>query len=215
MALVVISVSLGCDGSGQADAAISADATPSVVPTTSDAGGDAVVSDASADRTPRTVRTPVPSAKPRGNPAPNFTLAELEGRTVRLSDYRGDVVLLDFWATWCGPCRMSIPHLIELQNEYADDGFTVLGVSLDRAGRDVVSRFVEKAGINYPVVMGTGAVQEAYGGIRSIPTAFLIDRDGYVVKMIQGYQPKNALVTAITPLLAAPRPAPESTEATE
>jgi peroxiredoxin len=147
------------------------------------------------------VETPIPTKKPRGPKAPDFSLTLLDGTAVQLSDYAGQVVIVDFWATWCNPCRMSIPHLIELQNEHAERGFTVLGVSLDRAGRNVVDQFATKTGINYPVGLGNQGIARAYGGVQSIPMAFIVDRDGYVAKVIRGYQPKEAIESVIVPLL--------------
>lgn len=118
--------------------------------------------------------------------APDFTLTDVEGKKVSLSDYKGKVILLDFWATWCGPCKMEIPSFIELQNVYKDD-VVVLGVSLDQGGPSAVVPFVEKMKINYPVVYGDGTVVKAYGGIRGIPTTFVIDRDFNIQRKYVGY----------------------------
>jgi len=147
---------------------------------------------------PMRVQTPMNPARQK---APDFELALIDGTPIRLSELEGQVVLIDFWATWCGPCRMSIPHLVELQTELAERSFTVLGISLDRTGSDGVASFASRLGINYPVAMGTGEVQRAYGGVPSIPTAFLVDREGYVVRMFRGYQPKDVLKKEILPLL--------------
>lgn len=153
-----------------------------------------------------TIATPIPTEKPKGTKAPDFTLYDLEGRPVRLSDFRGKVVLLDFWATWCGPCRLAIPHLIELQGELLDQGFTVLGVSLDVGGKSQVDSYIGRSNVqfNYPILIGNAEVSRLYGGpagIRSIPMAFVIDRDGNVVKRLRGYRPKNALKNDILPYL--------------
>ncbi|NBD37614.1 MAG: redoxin domain-containing protein [Verrucomicrobia bacterium] len=133
--------------------------------------------------------------------APEWTLRNLEGEEVRSSDFDGKVVLLDFWATWCPPCRKGIPEFVELQKEYGDDGLVVVGISLDRGGPDVVKPFAEKMGINYPLVMGNQEITEQFGGIRGIPTSFLINREGEIVEKHVGYTPKNVFVKQIKPLL--------------
>lgn len=118
--------------------------------------------------------------------APDFTLTDINGKQVSLSDYKGKVILLDFWATWCGPCRMEIPSFIQLQDEYEDD-VVVLGISLDQGGPKDVVPFAKKMNINYPVVYGDGNVVQAYGGVRSIPTTFVIDRDFNIQRKYVGY----------------------------
>lgn len=133
--------------------------------------------------------------------APSWSLRNLEGETVQSSDFDDKVVLLDFWATWCPPCRKGIPEFIELQKEYGDDGFVVVGISLDRGGADTVKPFAEKMGINYPLVMGDQKVAGKFGGIRGIPTSFLINREGEIVEKHVGYTPKKVFVKQIEPLL--------------
>jgi peroxiredoxin len=123
--------------------------------------------------------------------APDFTLTDLSGKTVRLSDFKGKVVMLDFWATWCPPCRREIPDLIQLQNQYADKGFTVLGISLDDGGAATVKPFAQSIGMNYPLVIGNSQVTAAYGAIEAIPTTFLIGRDGMILKTYVGAQDKS------------------------
>jgi peroxiredoxin len=137
----------------------------------------------------------------QGPQAPEFVLTDLDGRTVRLSDFQGKVVLIDFWATWCGPCRMEVPHLKELYGRYSDRGFVLVGISLDTAGPGVVRAFVEKHKIPYPIVMGDQKTARAYGGVTAIPTAFLIDRDGRLVKKYVGYKPLETFVVDIDPLI--------------
>jgi len=118
--------------------------------------------------------------------APDFTLTNLEGQKVSLSDYKGKVIIVDFWATWCGPCKMEIPSFIKLQEDYQDD-VVILGISLDQGGPKVVVPFAKKMGINYPIVYGDGSVVQSYGGVRSIPTTFVIDKDFNIQRKYVGY----------------------------
>jgi thiol-disulfide isomerase/thioredoxin len=127
--------------------------------------------------------------------SPDFTLKDLEDRDVSLSQFRGRAVLVNFWATWCGPCRIEIPWLVELQNKYAARGFTVLGVAMDEEGKSVVAPFVQKERfkvrgtfepMNYPVVLGNDATADKFGGLLGFPTSVLISRDGRVVKRVNG-----------------------------
>jgi peroxiredoxin len=111
--------------------------------------------------------------------APEFSLPELSGQTLELSTYRGKVVLLDFWATWCDPCREEIPHFVELQNKYRDRGFAIIGISMDDEPAQV-REFYQRFHMNYPVAMGNAKVGELYGGVLGLPIAFLIDRDGRI-----------------------------------
>ncbi len=111
--------------------------------------------------------------------APDFTLPQLDGQPLRLSSYRGKVVLLDFWATWCDPCREEIPHFVELQQKYADQGLQIIGVSMDDSP-DPVGPFYRQFHMNYPVVMGNAKIGELYGGVLGLPIAYLIGRDGSI-----------------------------------
>lgn len=111
--------------------------------------------------------------------APNFSLPELNGHSLQLSDYRGKVVLLDFWATWCTPCREEIPHLVELQKKYRDQGLQIIGVSMDDSP-EPVREFYRRFHMNYPVVMGNAGIGELYGGVLGLPIAFVIGRDGHI-----------------------------------
>lgn len=133
--------------------------------------------------------------------APNWHLQNLEGKPVKLSDFRGKVVLLNFWATWCPPCREEIPDLISLQKQYGPRGLVVVGVAMDEGGAAVVQPFVKKMGINYPVVAGDQKTADAYGGIEGIPTTFVIDRSGKVVAGHEGGADRATFEADIKPLL--------------
>jgi peroxiredoxin len=112
--------------------------------------------------------------------APDFALKDVDGRTVRLSEYRGKVVLLNFWATWCGPCTIEIPWLMEFEQKNKERGFAVLGVSMDEGGWNVIKPFVAEMRVNYRVLKGDDMIAEQYGGVESLPTSFLIDRQGRI-----------------------------------
>jgi cytochrome c biogenesis protein CcmG, thiol:disulfide interchange protein DsbE len=111
--------------------------------------------------------------------APEFSLPELTGRTLDLSAYRGKVVLLAFWATWCDPCREEIPHFVELQNKYRDRGLQIIGISMDDEPAPVRD-FYQRFHMNYPVAMGDAKIADLYGGVLGLPIAFLIGRDGRI-----------------------------------
>ena len=111
--------------------------------------------------------------------APEFSLPDLNGQTLDLSAYRGKVVLLDFWATWCAPCREEIPQFVELQIEYRDQGLQIIGISMDD-GPDPVRDFYQRFHMNYPVALGNAKIGELYGGVLGLPIAFLIDRNGRI-----------------------------------
>jgi len=133
--------------------------------------------------------------------APDFTLKSTDGKKIKLSDYKGKIVILDFWATWCGPCRIGIPDLIEIQKEYKDK-VVVIGISLDqdRTIKDVIP-FIKEYKINYPVVYGTEQVVVDYGYIEAIPTTFILDTKRNIVDKFIGLVPKSAYVNKIKSLL--------------
>ncbi|MBI2875998.1 MAG: TlpA family protein disulfide reductase [Candidatus Tectomicrobia bacterium] len=133
--------------------------------------------------------------------APDFALPDLQGKTVRLSDFGGKVIILDFWATWCPPCREEIPHFVELYSQYRNHGFQMIGISLDAAGPAVVKEFARKYGINYPILMADDQVALQYGGIPGIPTTFVIDRQGKVSERHVGYREKETFEKALRSLL--------------
>lgn len=135
--------------------------------------------------------------------APEFALTSLSGNKINLEDYKGKVVLLDFWATWCGPCRIEIPGFVQLQRKYGDQGFAIIGVSMDD-GPQPVREFYKAFHMNYPVVMGTDKLGELYGGILGLPTSFLIGRDGRIYAKHVGLTDVSVFESEIKELLAAP-----------
>ena len=134
-------------------------------------------------------------------PGPDFALKDSAGQTVQLSKYHGKVVLLNFWATWCGPCKIEIPWFMEFQREYKDRNFTVLGVSMDEDGWDAVRPYMADHKFNYPIVIGNDDVGKLFGEIDDLPTTFLIDRDGHIAKKHVGLISKNDYADEITTLM--------------
>ena len=132
---------------------------------------------------------------------PEILLKDLSGREVSLSSYRGKVLLVDFWATWCGPCEAAIPHLMKLQERYRDQGVTVLGIALDVGGAKVVTPYVEERKVNYPILLGDESTARAFGGIPGVPTSFIIDRSGRIVHRYVGLVDQDAYADLIQTLL--------------
>ena len=127
------------------------------------------------------------SAGENAHIAPTFTVRALDGRTVKLSDFKGKAVVLDFWATWCGPCRASMPHLNEVQSRFSGQGLVVLGLSVDDEEPQTVRRFAQRLGVKFRLAMADERVLDLYGPIRSIPTTFFINRRGEVTRRVVGY----------------------------
>src|SRR5215470_6566713 len=137
------------------------------------------------------------------DPAPDFKLDTLEGKPVNLAEYRNKVILLNFWATWCGPCRAEIPDLVGLQNKYKDQ-LQIIGLVVDDDDREAIRKFVEKFRINYPVATATDELRNDYGGIPALPTSFVLDAEGRVVQKHEGLRDPVLYEVEIRSLLGLP-----------
>ncbi len=146
----------------------------------------------------------------QGVPAPDFTLASLDGNKVTLSEFRGKAILLNFWATWCPPCKVEMPWFEDLQKQYASQGLVVLGVAMDDSEPATIAKFASQLGVNYQVLLGTNKVSDDYGDVQYLPTTFYIGRDGAIVDKMTGLLDrkdieqavKKALCTAAKPTIA-------------
>jgi len=140
---------------------------------------------------------------PGGAPAlaPDFSLKDADGAVIRLSDYRGKVVLLNFWATWCPPCRVEIPWFEQFQRTYGSQGFAVIGVSMDEDGWNAVRPYMESNKISYRIVIGDRALAQKYGGVASLPETLLIDRDGRIAARHAGIVGKSDYESEIVRML--------------
>jgi peroxiredoxin len=121
----------------------------------------------------------------KGKSAPDFTLPTIDGKQVKLSDLRGKAVLVNFWATWCGPCKLEIPWFLDLQKQYGSQGLVILGIAMDD-NPDVVPKFAQEMKIDYPILIGNEAVAEQYGGVEGLPQTFYVGRDGKIVRKVAG-----------------------------
>ena len=139
----------------------------------------------------------------QGKPAPPFTLEDLSGKKISLADYKGRALAINFWATWCAPCKIETPWLIDLRNRYAAQGFEVLAISADDIDRknpgkfsdekQEIARFVQRMHMTYPVLIDGGSISEPYGGLDALPTTFFVDRNGIVVAAQMGITSKDEL----------------------
>jgi thiol-disulfide isomerase/thioredoxin len=160
------------------------------------------------DQSNRTVQQDVASDEGlpnlRTKKAPPFTLKTQDGRKVSLADYKGKAVLVNFWATWCVPCKLEMPWFVELHKQYAAQGFEILGVDEDEA-KDYgqIGKFTRKIGVNYPILLGSDAAAKAYGGIDVLPTSFYVGRDGKVVEEAAGLISRDEIEANIKKALAA------------
>jgi thiol-disulfide isomerase/thioredoxin len=146
----------------------------------------------------------VEGPKMLGKPAPAFTLATLDGKKVSLSDYKGRPVLVNFWGTWCGPCKIEMPWFEEFHKQYAAQGFEILGLTDDvDAGKDAIAKVVQKTGVTYPILLTDGKVQEAFGGLDYLPVSFYIDRNGIIVEETAGLGGKDEIEAHIKKVIAS------------
>jgi len=134
------------------------------------------------------------------HPAPPFAVRSLEGRTVRLADFRGRPVVLDFWATWCAPCRASMPHLDALQQRFQSQGLVIVGLSVDESGSQTVKRFAQRLGVSFRLAMADDHVLDQYGPIRLLPTTFFINRRGEIVRRVVGQIDPETMETYVREL---------------
>jgi cytochrome c biogenesis protein CcmG/thiol:disulfide interchange protein DsbE len=133
----------------------------------------------------------------QGKAAPDFALASLDGKKVKLSDFRGKAVLLNFWATWCSPCKVEMPWFEQLQKQYGKDGLVVLGVAMDDSEPATIAKFASDLGVNYQVLLGTDKVSDDYGDVQYLPTTFYIGRDGTIVDKMTGLLDRNEIENAV------------------
>jgi peroxiredoxin len=141
-------------------------------------------------------------AGPQMKIAPDFSLKSVGGRSLRLSDYRGKIVLVNFWATWCAPCRVEMPSLVALYEKYHGQGVEIIGVSMDDGGQERVAKFAGEMKINYPILFGNQSVADGYGGLRLLPQTVLVTPDGRIFQTMIGMREKKDFESAIEQLLA-------------
>ena len=153
-----------------------------------------------------------PAILSKSTPAPDFTLQSLDGKNMRLSDFRGKAVLLNFWATWCGPCKIEMPWFVDLQKEYGPQGLQIVGVAMDDSSKEDIAKFAQEMGVNYPVLIGKEAVGDEYGGVPALPESFFIGRDGKIIDKIIGLKGKGEIEDSIKKALDT-SPAPATTTA--
>lgn len=160
------------------------------------------------DQSNQTVQQDVASdeglPKLRGKKAPSFTLKTQDGRKVSLADYKGKAVLVNFWATWCVPCKLEMPWFVDLHKQYASQGFEILGVDEDdEKDHGQIDKFAKKIGVNYPILLGNDTTSKAYGGVDVLPTSFYVGRNGKVVEEAAGLISRDEIEANIKKALAA------------
>jgi thiol-disulfide isomerase/thioredoxin len=143
------------------------------------------------------------TAQMQNGAAPDFTLESIEGKTIRLSDFRGKPVVLNFWATWCGPCKIEMPWFVDFQKQYGPAGVQFLGVAMDDASTKDIAEFAKSMKVNYPILIGKESVGDAYGGVQFLPETFYIDRNGNVVDKAFGLKGRREIEDDIKKIIAS------------
>ena len=138
----------------------------------------------------------------KGKQAPDFSLQDLDGKPVKLSDFRGKAVLLNFWATFCGPCKVEMPWLVELQKQYGPQGLEIVGVALDDSSKDTIAKYVKDMGVNYTILQGQDSVGDAYGAV-GLPATYYIDRNGKIIDSALGLVSRSEIEDDIKKALAS------------
>jgi thiol-disulfide isomerase/thioredoxin len=133
-------------------------------------------------------------------PAPDFSLSTLDGKAIRFEKLKGRPVIVDFWATWCGPCRFAMPHLQKMQDRYGKDGLVVIGVSVDDLEPERVQRYVDRLGVKFRIAMANDEMLDSFGPLRALPTTFFINREGDVVRRVVGYIDEETLESYVREL---------------
>jgi len=140
----------------------------------------------------------------RGKAAPAFSLVTLDGKKISLSDYKGRPVLVNFWATWCGPCKVEMPWFEQFHTQYAAQGLEILGIAEDDGGKDEIAKAAKKTGVTYPILLTDGKVAPKYGGIDYLPMSFYVGRDGVVAEQTAGLGSKDQIEANIRKIVSAP-----------
>jgi len=143
----------------------------------------------------------------KGHPAPAFTLINSEGKKVSLADYKGRPVLVNFWATWCAPCKLEMPWFEEFRAKYKNDNFEILGIAEDDAAKDEIIKTAKKAGVSYPILLTDNKVANLYGGVDSLPTSFYVDKTGTIVEETVGLAPKDEVEANIRKIIGTEKAA--------
>jgi cytochrome c biogenesis protein CcmG/thiol:disulfide interchange protein DsbE len=151
----------------------------------------------------------------KGKAAPDFALQTLDGQTLKLSDLRGKAVVLNFWATWCTPCKAEMPWFVDFQKQYGGQGLQIVGVAMDDSAKEDIDKFAKQMGVNYPVVLGKESLADQYGGVEFLPTTFYIDRSGNIQDRVFGIVDRQEAEASVKKALASAASAPANTVPTE